>query len=93
MSVRHFQLAELVSNLKRQKDQLELKLHLGQAEVKDQWAQLETKLKRLQSDFEPVSNAASEMTENVFSALELAAGELKQGYDRLSEAVENKKKS
>ena len=93
MSERHFQLAELVSNLKRQKDQLELKLHLGQAEVKDQWAQLETKLKRLQSDFEPVSNAASEMTENVFSALELAAGELKQGYDRLSEAVENKKKS
>ena len=93
MSERHSQLAELVSNLKRQKDQLALKLHLGQAEVKDQWAQLETRLKRLQSDLEPVSDAASEMTENVFSALELAAGELKQGYDRLSEAVENEKKS
>jgi hypothetical protein len=90
MSKRHSQLAELVSNLKRQKDQLELKLHLGQKEAKDQWAQLETKLNRLQSDFEPVFNAVSEMTENVFSALELAAGELKQGYDRFSEAIEKK---
>jgi uncharacterized phage infection (PIP) family protein YhgE len=88
---RHSQLAELVSNLKQQKDQLELKLHLGQKEAKEQWAQLESKLKRLQSDFEPVSNVASETTENVFSALELAAGELKKGYDRLSEAIENKK--
>ena len=91
MSKRHSQLAELVSNLKRQKDQLELKLHLGQAEAKDQWTQLETKLKRLQSDFEPISNVASETTENVLSALELAAGELKKGYDRLSKVIEKKR--
>lgn len=76
-------LDSLISSLKQQRDELALKIHLGQAEAKEEWAKVEEKLNQLTSDYEPVKEAVEETAAGVFSALELAAQEVKSGLDRV----------
>ena len=76
-------LQELIEALKRQRDELALKIHLGAAEAKDEWARLEKKLAELNAQSKPIQGAVGETARNVGSALELAAEEIKKGYDRI----------
>ena len=73
----------LMKELQRMRDELALKVNLGQAEAKDEWAKLEKKLNELRAQAKPLTDVAGETAEGVGSALELAAGELKSGYDKL----------
>ena len=46
-------LAELISSLKQQRDELALKIHLGKEDAKDEWEKVQGKLSQLSDDFEP----------------------------------------
>jgi len=76
-------LDSIMKELERMRDEIALKISLGQAEAKDEWARLERKWNEVRAQASPVADVASETAEGVGSALELAAGELKNGYDRL----------
>lgn len=76
-------LEAIMKELERMRDELALKISLGQAEAKDEWAKLEKKLSELRAQAKPLTDVAGETAAGVGSALELAAGELKTGYDRL----------
>ena len=77
------QIEELIEALKRQRDQLALKIHLGKAEAKDEWEKLEKKLGDLTAQAGPVGGAVGDTAKNVGSALELAGEEIKKGYERI----------
>ncbi len=74
---------EMIETLKRQRDQLALKIHLGKADAKDEWEKLEKKLAELTAQARPVGGAIGDTAKNVGSALELAGEEIKKGYERI----------
>jgi len=83
MSDTQHRITEIVETLKRQRDELALKIHLGKAEARDEWEKLEKQLAELKAKAAPVGGALGDATKGVGAALELAGEEIKKGYDRI----------
>jgi hypothetical protein len=89
-------LDDVFNFIKRQRDELKLKMHLAQADAKDEWAKLETKWQDVEKRTEPLAgavkegaDAVGEQAKNVAGAAsELAARELKDGYEKLRKLLE-----
>ena len=77
----HAGLAELISSLKQQRDELALKIHLGKVEAKEEWDKVTAKLDELTKDYDPVKDAVEESASNVLEAMKLVAGEVAQGFE------------
>ena len=76
MSEGRERLDELIEAIKRQRDELALKIHLGKADAKDEWAKLEKKLAELNEQSKPLQGAVAETARGL-------ADELKKGYERI----------
>ena len=74
---------DVFTALKSQRDELALKVHLGKADAKDEWERLEKKFAALTAQMKPVGKVVGETAGDVGSALELAAEEIKKGFERL----------
>lgn len=81
------QIDKLVSALRQQRDELNLKLKLGSAEAKEQWEQLEKKLAKLTDKADRVSDVAEQTGEQVIEAAKLAADEIRKGYERIRNMI------
>ena len=74
---------ELVAKLKQERDELALKVHLGSKDAAAEWEKLELKWRELAATrMPPMKQAAQETAAGVGAALEVAAEELKKGYER-----------
>ena len=80
-------LQETISSLKQQRDQLALKIHLCNSELKDEWNVLEEKLTNLTSDYDPLKHAVSEAGEGVWESLKLVGEEINGGYERIRKSM------
>ena len=80
-------LADLISGLKRQKDEIALKIHLGKEDAKDEWDKVQDKFAKLNDEFEPVKDAVEESASNLFASLKLVAGEVKDSFDRIKDSI------
>lgn len=87
MSEERSTIKELISSLKQQRDELRLKMHLGNEEAKEQWEKLEEKFQQLTSDYEPLKTAVDETAEDVWESLKLVAGEIKTGFNRIRKSL------
>ncbi len=74
---------EMVNKIKQMRDEIELKIHLAAADVKDEWDEVEKKFDHVRGRAERVAEAAEDAAENVGEAIELAAAEVRQGYERI----------
>jgi hypothetical protein len=75
---------DMLAKLQRERDELALKIHLGKKEAVAEWEALEAKWSRLKTvKAPPMKEAAAETARGVGTALELAAEELKKGYEKL----------
>jgi outer membrane murein-binding lipoprotein Lpp len=83
MSEKKTTLEEIISSLKQERDQIRVRLHLAGMEAKDEYERLSSKTEELLAQYEPLKNAVDETSENVFSALSLAAGEMKNGFSKI----------
>lgn len=83
-------LQKLMSDLKRQRDELALQIHLGEMDAKEEFKRLSGRIDELSRQYEPVKDAVGETSENVFSALKLAAEEVQHGLGRVWKAVRGK---
>lgn len=81
-------MAELISDLKRQRDQLRVQIHLGGEELKDEWDRLEDKLSQLNHRFDPMKDAVEETADDVWESLKLVGGEIKDGFHRIRKSLE-----
>jgi len=77
-------LNELKQDLKRLRDEADLKMHLASLEIKEEWKELETKM-------EAFSQRAGLETsrDSVGEALHNLGSELKQSYKRLIAAMKD----
>jgi ElaB/YqjD/DUF883 family membrane-anchored ribosome-binding protein len=74
---------ELVSDLQQLRDELRLQIHLGSKEAQDEYEKLEQKWDELMQEGQPLAEAVSDTAKNVGAAVDLAASELKQGYEKI----------
>jgi hypothetical protein len=75
--------AKLIEELTIQRDELRLKIHLGSLEAKEQLSKLEDQLFQLTQRFSPTKDAVGESAEDVWEALTLLGGEIKEGFARI----------
>ena len=80
-------LKKLVGDLTQQRDELNVKLHLAKAEVRDEWDKLDTKWEEIKGHMSTVSKEAEKTAESVTTAAGLLAEELKKGYERIKNAL------
>ena len=86
----------MVAYLKRQRDELKLKLHLGSREAREQWEHLEEKWQELEDWGEPLTSATKEAAETAGeqakkvtgAAMDLAAREIRSGYQKLRKLLD-----
>jgi hypothetical protein len=83
MTEKNQELQKLIDDLKRQRDEIHVRLHLAKAEVKDEWARLERTWEHVRAKMEVVGREAGKAAEEVGAALRLAAEELRVGYARV----------
>lgn len=76
-------LSALVDRLKQERDELRVKAHLGAAEAKEEWEELEAKWERLKSRLGEIGDAAGEATDDVKAAAGMLAEELKEDYAKV----------
>ena len=81
-------LAETISALKQQRDELALKIHLGAAEAKEEFDQAQAKLDQMTSDYEPVKDAVEESASNVLSALQIVGEEVMSSFERIRKSLD-----
>ena len=75
---------DLMAKLTREREELALKMHLGKQEAKAEWEQLEAKWNHLKTvKAPPITEAAAETARGVGNAFDMAADELKKGYEKI----------
>ena len=80
-------LKKMFDDLKQQRDEINVKLHLAKAEVRDEWDKLEPKWEEVKGKMANLSDVASQTAESVSVAAGLLADEIKQGYDRIKKGL------
>jgi hypothetical protein len=87
MSKEKGHVAELISGLKRQRDELALKIHLGKADAEEEWNKVTRKLDELARDYEPLKDAVGETAENLLAGLKLMTEEIQNGFNRIRKSL------
>lgn len=77
----------LISTLKRERDELALKIHLGKEDLKDEWDKLEEKFSKMSNDYEPAKQAVADTADDVWESLKLVGSELKDGFKKIRESL------
>ena len=80
-------LHELFDDLRTQRDELAVKLHLARADARDEWDVLEKKWEHVKARIGVVGREAGEVAEDVGEAMRGVVDELKKGYARLRTLV------
>jgi hypothetical protein len=73
----------LIEGLKQQRDAIKVQLHLGKAEVLQEWEELEKKLEHLRAKAAVVGAETQAASRDVFEAVKLLADEIGRGYERI----------
>lgn len=80
-------LAQLIAELKKQRDELAVRIHLGSQQAQAEWERVTAKLEELTKQYEPVKDAAKETGDNVWAALKLLGEEVRTGFDRIRKSL------
>lgn len=82
------ELGKLMDYLKQERDEIQVKMHLGQKELQDEMAGFEQKWEDFRQRGENALNAADESSDDVAEALKLLGEELKAGFEKVRKALD-----
>jgi len=75
---------DVMTKLTKEREELALKMHLGKKEAAAEWEKLEAKWHQIKTTkMPPMKDAAKETAGGVGAAFDLAAEELKKGYEKM----------
>jgi hypothetical protein len=74
---------QVIERLRRERDEIRLKLHLGKAELKDEWQALERKWEQLEGRMAGAAEEAREASREVGAAFGVLSEELSEAYRRI----------
>jgi ribosome recycling factor len=87
MSDTRKKLDDLVTTVRKERDELKLQIHLASLDAKDEYERLSKKCDQLADEYQPVTEAVEKTADNVVSALGMVADELKLGFQRVRKAI------
>lgn len=76
----------MVEELRHERDEISLKIHLARAELRDEWDELEQKWERMHRKGSEVLEAVDDSSEEIWEAVLLLRDELKAGYQRIKDS-------
>lgn len=74
---------QVMDKLRRERDEIRLQLHLGKAELKEEWETLERKWEHLEGRVAGAADEARETTREVGAAFGVLSDELGEAYRRI----------
>jgi hypothetical protein len=84
MSYDHEMLRRRIARLRRTRDHLYLKLHLGQMDAREFWDDLEERWNHLEANAKQLTRESEDALDGVASVVRGHITELREGYDRLA---------
>ena len=84
MAMKNPKLQQSLDDLKRERDELKLQLHLAKAEVRDEWEELERKWNHVRPQLE---KRGGEIAEDTKKTVGVIAEEIMEGYRRIRERL------
>jgi len=80
-------LSDELEDLKRIRDEIRVKIHLGKAEAKDLWERSEKKIEEVESKIKSISDQAEQPLNDVRDATKLLLDEIGDGYKRIRDSL------
>lgn len=74
-------------DVRRMRDELNVRIHLAKAEAKDRWNELEHEFHKLEAKGRQIAHASEEPLRDVRDAARLLIDEIREGYRRIREAL------
>lgn len=87
MTEKRFDLDALVEELKEQRDDLRVRMHLAKADARDEFERLEQEWEHVRAKLGVVGKEAGKAAVEVGAALKLAVDELRHGYQKVRELL------
>ena len=78
---------KMLEELKMERDDLKVKLHLLSMDAKEEWNELENKYEKFKAKASEVSDVAGDSAGDVVEALKLVGDELREGYKRIRRSM------
>ncbi|HMB73332.1 MAG TPA: hypothetical protein VKQ06_07155 [Gammaproteobacteria bacterium] len=78
------QIKETLEQLKQERDEIRVKVHLAKMDASDEWKTLETKLARLEGKAREIGGATAESGKEVGAAAKLLAEEVRDGLKNIA---------
>ncbi len=78
---------KMFSELKQERDELRVRLHLGKEDLKQEWEVLHDKLNELSDRYKPLREATEETAEEVWDSLKLVGLEIRDGFNRIRKSL------
>ncbi len=76
-----------VSKLRAERDELNLKMHLAKAEIRDEWQKLEPKWEHFQSRVHAFGESVGEAAKDLGAAVGILGEEIGRSYERVRKAL------
>jgi hypothetical protein len=87
MSHDHDILNRRIGELRRMRDQLQLKVHLGRMEARELWDDLEKRWNHLETDAKRLTLESEDALDSVAGVVRENITEIREGYDRLASTL------
>ena len=81
------EIGELIADLKQQRDELRVQMHLAGAEAKEFWEDVEKKWHHFEARSAQFRAEARDAGADIAEAVKLLGSEIRDGYDRLRKIV------
>ncbi len=78
---------ELINDLRRERDELKVKVRLAKMEASDEWQELEAKLEKFELQAKEVGVAAAHASKDIGSAAKLLGEEIKKGFKSIAKRL------
>lgn len=76
-----------LDTLREQRDELHVRIHLANMEVRDEWADLERKWEEFSAKCNHVQKEVEPVVGDIHSAVSLLGSELAEGYRKIKKAL------
>ena len=75
--------SSLIEDIRRERDELRVKLHLAKLEASEEWQELEHKWERLEAKSKAIGAATAESSKEIAAAAKILGNEIRDGFKRI----------
>jgi len=83
MATMRERLTEMLEKLEQERDELKVRMHLGKAEAREEWAKLDVRVGELRARLDKAGDEAGDVLDDVGAAAKLLGEEIRQGFARI----------